>query len=53
MHIEDIYRKIFVQSPTVGKGVEEVAAMPSTDQTEQVLSFIKSSDKGIVKGLNS
>jgi UDP-N-acetylglucosamine acyltransferase len=53
MHIEDIYRKIFVQSPTVGKGVEEVGQMAETDQTKQILDFIRNSDKGIVKGLNS
>lgn len=53
MHIEDIYRKIFVQSPTIGKGVEEVASMEETPQVKQILSFIRQSDKGIVKGLNS
>jgi UDP-N-acetylglucosamine acyltransferase len=51
-HVEDIYRALFVQSPTVGKGVEAVTAMESTIYTEEILSFIKSSDKGVVKGLN-
>jgi UDP-N-acetylglucosamine acyltransferase len=51
-HIEDIYRALFVQSPTVGKGVEAISAMESTPFTEEILSFISSSEKGIVKGLN-
>jgi UDP-N-acetylglucosamine acyltransferase len=51
-HIEDIYRALFVQSPTVGKGVEAITAMESTHYTEEILSFINSSEKGIVKGLN-
>jgi UDP-N-acetylglucosamine acyltransferase len=51
-HIEEIYRSLFVQSPTVGKGVEAVSAMETTIYTEEILSFIKNSDKGVVKGLN-
>jgi len=50
--IEDIYRALFVQSPTVGKGIEAISAMDSTPFTEEILSFINSSEKGIVKGLN-
>jgi UDP-N-acetylglucosamine acyltransferase len=51
-HIEDIYRALFVQSPTVGKGVEAISAMEPTPFTEEITSFISSSEKGIVKGLN-
>jgi UDP-N-acetylglucosamine acyltransferase len=51
-HIEDIYRALFVQSPTVGKGVEVVSNMETTAFTAEILSFISSSEKGIVKGLN-
>ena len=51
-HIEDIYRALFVQSPTVGKGVEAISGMEPTPFTEEILSFISSSEKGIVKGLN-
>lgn len=51
-HIEDIYRALFVQSPTVGKGIEAVSNMESSVFTAEILSFISSSEKGIVKGLN-
>lgn len=50
--IEDIYRKLFVHAPTVGKGVELIGELPESEYKEEILSFIQASEKGIVKGVN-
>lgn len=53
-NVEDIYRQIFVQAGTTGKGVEDVQHnFPACSEKDLILSFIKESDKGIVKGLNN
>lgn len=50
--IEDIYRLIFVQNANIGKGLEQVenTLTPSLFK-EEIIGFIKSSDKGVIKGL--
>lgn len=50
--IEDIYRLIFVQNANIGKGLEQVenTLTPSIFK-EEIIGFIKSSDKGVIKGL--
>ncbi|MBM3428910.1 MAG: acyl-[acyl-carrier-protein]--UDP-N-acetylglucosamine O-acyltransferase, partial [Bacteroidetes bacterium] len=50
--IEDIYRKLFVHAPTIGKGVEMVNELPDSEYKTEILEFIQASDKGIVKGVN-
>ncbi len=50
--IEDIYRKLYVHAPTVGKGVEMVGELPEGEYKDEILAFIQASDKGIVKGVN-
>ncbi|MEY3598123.1 MAG: acyl-ACP--UDP-N-acetylglucosamine O-acyltransferase [Bacteroidota bacterium] len=50
--IEDIYRKLFVHAPTVGKGVEMVADLPDGEYKKEILDFVQASEKGIVKGVN-
>jgi UDP-N-acetylglucosamine acyltransferase len=50
--IEDIYRLIFVQNSNVGKGIEQVESLiPDNRYKKEIISFIKSSSKGVVKGL--
>lgn len=50
--IEDIYRILYVQNNNVTKGVEEVMqAMQPSIIREQILDFIMSSDKGIIRGM--
>jgi len=50
--IEDIYRLIFVQNANIGKGLEQVenTLAPSLFK-EEIIGFIKGSDKGVIKGL--
>jgi UDP-N-acetylglucosamine acyltransferase len=50
--IENIYRIIFVQNANLGKGLEQVdLTIPASKYKEEIISFIKNSDKGVVKGL--
>lgn len=50
--IEDIYRVLFVQNNTVGKGIEAIKeTLPDTDIRKKILDFIADSDKGIMRGM--
>ena len=49
--IEDIYRHIFVHGTNVSKSIEEIrASIPESPEKTQILKFIESSDKGIIRG---
>ncbi len=50
--IEDIYRLLYIQSTNVSKGIEAIKEqIPDSEVRAQILDFIASSDKGIIKGL--
>jgi UDP-N-acetylglucosamine acyltransferase len=50
--IEDVYRLIFVQNANIGKGLEQAEEMLADSKfKEEIITFIKNSDKGVVKGL--
>ena len=49
--IEDIYRHIFVHGTNVSKSIEEIkASIADSEVKTQILSFIESSEKGIIRG---
>ena len=49
--IEDIYRLLFVQNSNIGKGIEQVLdTIADNKYKEEIISFIKDSNKGVVKG---
>lgn len=49
--IEDIYRHIFVHGTNVSKSIEEIkASIADSDAKTQILTFIESSEKGIIRG---
>ncbi len=51
--IEDIYRILFVNNNSVNKGVEDIiSTMPDTPIRKEILEFIESSERGIVKRMN-
>ena len=51
--IEDIYRILFVNNNSVNKGVEDILnTMPDTPIRKEILEFIESSERGIVKRMN-
>lgn len=50
--IEDIYRIIYVQNNNISKGLELVReTMKDTAVRKEILEFIESSDKGIIRGI--
>lgn len=49
--IEDIYRQIFVHSRNVSRSIEEVEKnFSDSPEKNQIIDFIKASDKGIIRG---
>lgn len=51
-HIEDIYRVLFVQNNNISIGLKAVEKdLPNNDFTKQVVDFVNSSEKGIIRGL--
>jgi UDP-N-acetylglucosamine acyltransferase len=50
--IEDIYRTIYVQNSNLSKGIEAVLqSMDKTPLRDEILGFIQSSDKGVIRGM--
>lgn len=50
--IEDIYRTIYVQNSNLSKGVEAVLqSMDKTPLRDEIIGFIQSSDKGVIRGM--
>ena len=51
--IEDIYRILYVQNNNVSKGIVAILdTIPDSEIRKNILSFIETSDKGIIRGLN-
>lgn len=51
--IEDIYRILYVQNNNISKGIQAILeAIPESNLRKDILGFIDSSDKGIIRGLN-
>ncbi len=49
--IEDIYRNLFILNNTVSNGVKTIQSeIPDCEEKQLVLDFIKTSERGIVKG---
>lgn len=50
--IEDIYRVLYIQNSNLSKGLEAVRqAVPSCKTREEILDFIATSDKGVIRGM--
>lgn len=50
--IEDIYRILFVQNNNISKGVQALKEeRPDCKYTQEVIDFVESSEKGIIRGL--
>ncbi len=50
--IEDIYRILYVQNSNITKGITAVReAISENENREEILSFIESSDKGVIRGM--
>ncbi len=50
--IEDIYRTLYVQNNNMTKGIEQVkSSMESSTLQSQILDFIETSEKGVIRGM--
>ncbi|HEY0609362.1 MAG TPA: acyl-ACP--UDP-N-acetylglucosamine O-acyltransferase [Chitinophaga sp.] len=50
-HILDIYRVIFVKGYNISKAISIIEAeFPATDERDEILSFIRDSGRGVMKG---
>jgi len=50
--IEDVYRILYVQNSNISKGIEAVkATLEDCELTKEIIEFIESSDKGIIRGM--
>jgi UDP-N-acetylglucosamine acyltransferase len=50
--IEDVYRILYVQNSNISKGIEAVkTTLEPCELTEEIISFIETSDKGIIRGM--
>lgn len=49
--IEDIYRILYVKGGSISNALTEIeSTLPASDFKDQILDFIKASDKGIIRG---
>lgn len=52
--IQNIYRVLFVQNRNLSKGLDIVEAeFEATEIRDEILSFVRSSDRGVVRGFNT
>jgi UDP-N-acetylglucosamine acyltransferase len=53
-HILDLYRVIFVKGYKLSKAISIIEAeYPATDERDEILSFIRESGRGIMRGYTS
>lgn len=52
--IQDIYRILFIHNRNLSKAILKVEAeLPTTEERDEILSFIKASERGVLKGFNA
>jgi UDP-N-acetylglucosamine acyltransferase len=50
--IEDIYRILYVQNNNITKGIDAILEqIPESDLRNEIVGFVQSSDKGIIRGM--
>ena len=50
--IEDVYRSIYIQSSNMSKGIQNVKdTFPDSPIKDEIIHFIESSDKGVIRGM--
>jgi UDP-N-acetylglucosamine acyltransferase len=50
--IEDVYRMLYVQNNNISKGIQAIRqSMPETKLRNEILEFVESSDKGVIRGM--
>jgi UDP-N-acetylglucosamine acyltransferase len=52
--IQDIYRMLFVHNSNIGKALKLVeATMPPSDERDEIIGFLKDSERGVMKGFQN
>lgn len=50
-HIQEVYRYLFLNSMNNSKALEEIEVnLPATKERDEILNFIRSSERGVMKG---
>jgi UDP-N-acetylglucosamine acyltransferase len=50
-HIQEVYRLLFLNSMNNSKALEEIEVnLPATKERDEILNFIRSSERGVMKG---
>ena len=50
--IEDLYRVLYIQNSNISKGIEAIKSqIPDSEIRTEILNFISSSDKGVIRGM--
>ena len=50
--IEDLYRILYIQNSNISKGIEAIKSqIPDSEIRTEILNFISSSDKGVIRGM--
>lgn len=50
--IEDLYRILYIQNSNISKGIEAIKSqIPDSETRTEILNFISSSDKGVIRGM--
>ena len=50
--IEELYRVLFIQNSNISKGIKAIAEnMDKTETRDEILDFINSAEKGIIRGM--
>jgi UDP-N-acetylglucosamine acyltransferase len=52
-HVQDVYRILFVMGGNVSHALDSIEAeLPATRLRDEIIRFIRSSDKGVMRGFN-
>jgi UDP-N-acetylglucosamine acyltransferase len=52
--IQDIYRILFIHNSNLSKGLDEVLGkIPQSAERDEIVNFIRGSERGVIKGFNS
>lgn len=52
--IQDVYRLLFVKGYSISKAIDQIeSTLPTSPERDKILSFIQTSEKGLVRGFNS
>lgn len=52
--VQDVYRLLFVKKPNISQAVDMIeTSIPATPERDEILDFIKNSDRGLMRGFRN